>query len=215
MNSLRIAICGPDMQMNEWAKEQVGFLIHSFNDSISYINNPLAAIMEKTRKQDWSEQIDEMNLYTNVWRAIEQLRYEDEDILIASSCGIDCVALQAAWLAEQAVLLEQKSSLLGADGKAVLSREHVLFNKSGAILQTILNQAEQEAVEYWDFIYAVIPPASALLQHTNDVLAQYEDFLDSVPAFSKVIKLPNNKTAALDALQQEVTKWKTHIDLSS
>lgn len=216
MKSLRIALCGPNLEANERLKDKIGSLISPFQDSISYISHPLASLIEKTRSEEWKEKIDEMNLYSNVLRAIEQIRLEDEDVVISSSCGIDCVALQAAWLADQAVRIDQKTKLLGADGQILLSKDHVMFNKTGSILQAILNQAEEEAVEYWDFIYAPIASASLLTQHTqNDVLAQYEDFLSTVPAFSKVMRLPPNFTAALDFLEKEVDKWKTHIGLSS
>lgn len=215
MNSLRIAICGPNIETNEWLQNQIVELISPFNDSPKLLNHPIASVIQRTNKQDWIEELDEMNLYSNVWRALDQIRYKDEAIVVSPSCGIDNVALQAAWLAEQAVRIEQKSKLLGSDGNAIVSHDHVLFNKTGAILQTILNQAEQEAVEYWDFIYAVLPVSSALVQYTNDVLAQYEDFLTTVPAFAKVIRLPDNRTSALDALQQEVERWKTHSGSSS
>lgn len=216
MKHLRIALCGPNVETNEWLREQIGLLISPFNDSPQFMQHPLSALINRTKKVDWTKNIDEMNLYSNVWRALDQIRYEEEEVLISSSCGIDCVSLQAAWLAEQAMILEQKTKLLGVDGQQLVTHDHIKFNKSGAILQSILNQAEEEAMEFWDFIYAIIPASSSLIQHTsNDILAQYEDFLSSVPAFADVIRLPDNRTSALDALQQEVEKWKTQIGSSS
>lgn len=207
--TLRIAVCGPDIEKNEKVVEEIESILASFKQSIVQIKHSFKLLIDKTFKNEWP--IDELNLYSNVLRVLEQIKHEDADILVSSSSGIDNVCSQAAWLAEQAQRIEQGPKILGSDGNPVATREHIMFNKSGAILQTILNQAEQETIEFWDFVYAVVPNSSTLIQHTNDVLAQYEDFLTAVPAFAEVIRIPDDEVLASNALQQEVEKWTIQI----
>lgn len=206
--TLRIAVCGPDIEKNEAVIENIRSLILPFTNSINVLKHSLKSLVDYSEKNEW--QIDEMNLYSNVLRALDQVRNESFPVLLSPSCGIDNICSQAAWLAEQAARIEQRSKLLGADGNQIMTKEHVIFNRSGAILQTILNQTEYETIEFWHYVYAIVPNSSTLIQHTNDVLAQYEDFLTTVPAFAKVIRLPEDNS--LDALREEVTKWQTYLD---
>lgn len=210
MSKLRIAVCGPNQEDNEWLTNKIVDLISPFSKSFRLLENPLSELVREIQQVKWTSQIDETNLYSNVWRVLQQIKFDDSDVLISPNCGIDCVASQAAWLAQQAVALEQKGNLLGSDGKQIITIDHIMFNKSGATLQTILSQAEQEAVEFWNYIYAFLPSTSKLVQHTNDILAQYEDFLESAPAFAKVIRI--EKETASEFLKQEVDKWQKHLD---
>lgn len=212
--TLRIAFCGPYIETNQWLAEEVKKLIADFAEPV-VMRHPIEGLLEFTRSKEWAKDIDWLTLNTNVWRALEEIRYEGEEFLISPSCGIDNVATSAAWLAEQAKAMEMKGMLLGADGKQIIRQDHVIFNRTGSILQVLLNSAEEEAITYWDFIYAVLPVPSIPSPINDELLTQYHDFITSVPAFDKVEQLSANKTSALDALQQEVEKWKNHHNSSS
>lgn len=205
---LRIAFCGPHLDLNRDLAEEAKNLVASFADPF-VMRHPLEEIIEFTRDQEWAKDIDWLALNTNVWRSLVQIKYQNSDCVISPSCGIDNVAMSAAWLAKQAKIIQMKGTLLGADGQPMTTHDHVVLNRTGSILQSILNQAEEEAVEYWDFIYAVYPLTSSSNSIDAELLEQYQDFIQNVPAFDKVEGLPVNKTAALDFLQKEVEKWQS------
>lgn len=205
--TLRIAFCGPNLDINQWLCDETRKLVSSFVEP-DVMRHPLSEVLEFTRNQEWTLDPDWLTLNTNVWRALVQIQKQDHDCLISPTCGIDNVALSATWLAKQAKMIQMKGTLLGADGNPMATHDHVVLNRTGSILQAILNQAEEEAIEYWDFIYSVLPPSSAETSVDDELLEQYQDFIENVPAFDKIQNLPVNKLSALDFLQKEVDKWK-------
>lgn len=207
---LRIAFCGPNLEANRGLADKTRELISNFTDA-HIIRHPIEGLLEFTRSKEWAEDLDWVNLYSNVWRSLEEIRYQDEDCIISTSCGIDNVATAAAWLAEQAKQMEMKNMLLGADGKQIIGRDHAVFNRTGSILQVVLNQAEEEAITYWDFIYAVLPVPIAPTPVNDELLTQYQDFIENVPAFDNVQQLSPNRISAVDFLEKEVEKWKNHF----
>lgn len=211
--TLRIAFCGPNTKLNRVLTNETEKLLSQFEPVV--MRHPIEELLQFTRDEEWTNEIDWLTLNTNVWRQMTQIRLQNESVLISPSCGIDNVASSATWLAEQAKIIEKSSMLLASDGKQMVKKEHILFNRTGSILQVILNQAEQEAIEYWDFMYAVLPTVSKLETFNDEMLTQYQDFISSVPAFDKVELLPDNETAAVDVLQAEVDKWKNYHTLSS
>lgn len=211
--TIRISFCGPNTKLNRILVNETQKLLSEFEPVV--MRHPIEELLEFTRDEEWTNEIDWLTLNTNVWRQMAQIRYQNETVLISPSCGIDNVASTATWLAEQARLIEKSGSLLRSDGKQMIRKEHILFNRTGSILQVILNQAEQEAVEYWDFMYAVLPTVSKLETFNDEMLTQYQDFLSSVPAFDKVELLPDNEASAIDVLRTEVDKWKNYHNLSS
>lgn len=211
--TLRIAFCGPNIKLNQKLTNEARNLVSSFVEP-HIMRHPLEEVLEFTRDQDWVLDIDWLTLNTNVWRALTQIKLQEEDCVISPTCGVDSVATSAAWLAEQAKILQRKSSLLDAEGREIVTHDHAALNRTGSIVQVLLNQAEQESVEYWDFIYAILPVSSTLSNMNDELLTQYQDFITNVPAFDRIERLPDNESSALDFLQQEVEKWKnTHSSL--
>lgn len=212
--TLRIAFCGPNIKLNQRLSRETNDMISSFTEP-RLLNHPLEELLEFTRSKDWALDLDWLTLYINVWRALTQIKLQEEDCIISPTCGIDNVATSAAWLSEQAKIIKRKTTLLDAQGNEMVTQDHAVLNRTGSILQVILNQAEQESIEYWDFIYAVLPVSSTLSNTNDELLTQYQDFITTVPAFDRVQRLPDNESSALDFLQQEVEKWKNVHSSSS
>lgn len=204
--------------LNETLASHAKDLVYREELDFSPIPNPLAQLAQITGREEWEgTDLDWMNLWASTLRrmTIESLR--QQDVIISASWGIDQVAHQAAFLSDQ-VIRQQIGGLVGPDGKPIVAPEQTMAtNRTGGVLQVLVNSAEFEAVEVFDFTYSVIPVA--LTPDTNEtqaaVLAQYDDFLATVPAFQNVVRLPDNEEAALDALRIESEKWKQVLSSSS
>src|SRR4051812_27324350 len=185
-------------------------LLYDRPEDAAVINNPVAEVIEFTGKKDWENaDIDWMNVWATGLRQMALLQRADTPIVISPSCGIDQLAVQAAWLGDQ---MQANAQALEVVSQEMMLEREAVFNRSGSCLQVILNSAEEEVHDCWDFIYALLPVASGISVAPDAVLTQYADFLLSVPAFRDVQRLPDNETSALDVLAGEVEKWKTHLD---
>lgn len=215
MSKLAIAFCGPNIALNESLAIYSKDLI--YRESIDFIpvGNPLSQLGQITRRDEWSgADLDWMNLWACSLRRMTLESVRDQDVLISASHSLDQVAYQAMWLQNQ--MTRQASGLIGADGKPIMDPAQVMAaNRSGASLQIIMNSAEQEAAELFDYTYAILPvtlteemsPEEAVL------VAHYDDFITSVPAFqSSITRLPDNEDAAKDALSNEAAKWQKLIE---
>lgn len=212
MANLRIAFCGPNIAINENLAQQTYDLLHEDGDGLEIIpiGNPLLQLRQITRKTEWDKvEIDNMNLWAAVLRRMSLESVRDRAVLVTASCGIDQVAIQATWLAEQ--VEHQSSGIIGPNGKPIVSTDALMQqNRSGGVLQAIMNSTEQEVVEVYDFTYAMLPAiAPEADPNFASLLIQYNDFLTTVPAFKdSVTRLPNTEEAAKAVLQSEAEKWR-------
>lgn len=197
MAKLRIAFCGPNYEGKE---KLVNFARHLLNREFSVVLEP-SHVIGSLDSGDWAE------LHAVNWRILEELNLSNQEIVFSPSCGIDQVVNQAvrlAKLATKATAIALPESYRDVDVSGI--------NKTGSVLQVILNQTEQEVVDWWTHVYAVLPATSVLSVTQDDVLTQYDDFLKSVPAFSSVTRIPDDLTSAQDFLKKEAEVWMQHLD---
>jgi len=214
--SLRIAFCGPNHELNNNLVRHVKDLIGNEVVDVRVMPNPYQEAMEITKRENFVNiDMDWINLWIASFRRMVELGLEDEDLVISATCGIDQLVVQAAYL--QGKVEENNNGIVIADatGQNITGQEMALINRAGAVVQVILNQTEEEILEYWDYVYAVLPVALGVAKIPDAILMQYEDFLTDAPAFAGVQRLPDNEEAAMDALQQEVGKWKEKLRASS
>lgn len=200
MSPLRIAFCGPNRALNY---ELVQFVRYELRDIKPVILEHPAHEIADINDPDWS------NLWRSSLRNMAEAKNRQVPLVLSASCGIDEVVEQAVLLAEAAI---KKQSIALPDSYSQV--DVAGLNKIGSILQVILNQTEQEVVDWWTNVYAVLPTASKLSVAQDEVLTQYDDFLTSVPAFQDVQRLPDEPTSAKDLLKEEVENWKTYLGLS-
>lgn len=215
MSKLAIAICGPNMELNESLTGVIHDLLYSDTLEQSIMRHPMERIAAETGREEFDgHDIDWMNLWSSSCRRVELEGLKDKDVIISSSCGIDQLCYQAAWLGDQMEREKVGLSLVDASGNPIDSGNSIWINRSGSVLQVLLNSTEEEVFDYWDFIYAVLPVEVELSAAQAPLLVQYQDFLGSVPVFEDVIRLPDNLDAASDALKNEVEKWQTTLHAS-
>lgn len=212
---LRIAFCGPNVRLNQ---ELVDFvkndLLFGFQLDPVIIQNPVAEILDflKMKQDELSstmEYMDWVNLWSVNWRNLKEVRHRKEACVLSPSCGIDQLAVQAAWFADQTLMTKTLSL-----PNSYADMDVAGLNKTGSVLQVILNQTEQEVADWWTHVYAVLPVSSKLSITPSEVITQYDDFLTSAPAFDAVQRIPDNPTSAKDFLREEVDEWKSHLGLS-
>jgi len=212
--TLRIAFCGPNVPLNESLAIHSRDLIYREDLEFIPIGNPLHQVGQITRREDYmGSDLDWLNLWSSSMRRMTLENYRDQDVLISSSGGLDQVALQAAWLSEQ--MTQHQTGLVGPDGKPIQTVEQIMAtNRSGAVLQVVINSAEYEVMEIFDFSYCVIPAgiATDTPGEILAILAQYDDFLTDIPAFTNIVRLPDNEEAAKDALRNEAEKWRKKLE---
>ena len=212
--TLRIAFSGPNLPLNESLSRVVRDLMYSEDLDFYEVSHPMMKVVEST---GWDQEkfdghnIDWMNLWSVSIMRMNLERIREIDVVTSPSCGVDNVCLQATWLAEQVDRAQVGLSLVDPMGNPIASGETVWINRSGAILQTILNSTEEEFISFWDFVYAVLPVEVELSTATAPLLIQYRDFITTIPAFQGIIHLPDNLDAATDALKNEVGKWKEKL----
>lgn len=211
--SLKVAFCGPNMELNESLAKVVKDL--TYQESLEYVElaNPMRTIADITKRETFFEghEIDWMNLWSTSLRRMEIEGARNADVVTSASCGVDNVCMQAAWLGEQVEKAKTGLSLVDSKGEPMVGESGVWINRSGAVLQAIMNSAEEEVFEHWDFVYAVMPVAMEMSKIQEVLLYQYADFLKTVPAFQSITHLPDNLEAATDALKNEVDEWKSQL----
>lgn len=202
MKKLRIAFCGPNPTINH---ELVRFL----RNDLLLDRNP--TVLDNNLRQFLSDDnpdfLEWINLWSSTFRSLNRMKLNEELSVVSASCGIDEVVGQAAVLAEQ-MMYSQTLALPSSMGNLDASG----INKTGSILQVLLNQAEQEVADWWTFVYAVIPVSSKLSIAPSEIITQYDDFLSSVPVFSDVKRIPDNLTSAQDFLKKEAEEWKAYLN---
>lgn len=199
MEPLRIAFCGPDRALNYELLQFVRYELRDVKPVI--IEHPAHEVSEVSDK-DWS------NLWRVSLRNIAEIKNKNAEFVLSASCGIDEVVEQAVRLAE-ATLNNQSIALPNSYSGVDVSG----LNKIGSVLQVILNQTEQEVADWWTEIYAVLPAASKLSVSQDEILTQYDDFLNSVPAFQSVKRITDEPTSAKEYLKEEVENWKKLLGL--
>jgi hypothetical protein len=206
--TLRIAFCGPNPMLNDNLVRHVNDLLSNDVVEAQQLPNVFQETMERLHIDNLQEiDLDWVNLWISVQRRMDEHKYRDTDLVLSATCGLDQLIIQATYLQDQVERASSGLVIADATGQES-SLDASLVNRTGSILQVLLNQTEEEVVEYWDFVYAVVPAALGVSLTPDALLVQYEDFLTTVPAFASVEKLPDNEDAAKDALDQEVTKWK-------
>lgn len=214
--TLRIAFCGPNIEVCDRLSREAKDFIYSDVIELEELGNPMKEVLERAKKERFNtNDLDWLNMWATAVRRMDIEGAREVQAVISSSCGIDQVALQATWLTEQMNFIQNQLVITDATGQGQMSEADAMVNRSGAIVQVLLNSAEEETVEFWDFVYAVMPAASKLSKTPSEIVFQYSDFLGSVPAFSGVTRLPDNFEAAVDALKNEVPKWKAKLLASS
>lgn len=212
--TLRIAFCGPNLQLNEALSHVVKDLVYEENLEFIDLVHPMLRVTELTKRDPgyWADHnIDWMNMWSESIRRMDMEGAREIDVVLSASCGIEQVCLQATWMGEQVEAQKRQSSLLGPSGENILGDAGVWINRSGSVLQALLNSSEEEVHEYWDFVYAVLPAEAEIDDKMLPLLMQYRDFLASVPSYQVVIRLPENQDAATDALKIEAEKWKAKL----
>jgi hypothetical protein len=185
-----------------------------YNEDLSFaeIEHPMVKVMEMTGREKFEKNdLDWMNMWSISIKRMMIEGAQESDVVVSSSCGVDNVCLQAAWLAEQVDRSQGSMSLVDAEGNPLLGEEGIMINRSGSVLQAIMNSAEEEVFEMWDFVYAVVPVEVELSAIPAPIMAQYQDFLGKVPVFKDIMHLPDNPYAAADALREESVKWKKEL----
>lgn len=168
-------------------------------------------VCDRTAKTDWDgPDIDWINLLSVSERMIRMIGERDKDIVLSASCGIDQLSIHGTWVAHQLQQIQQ----LALPTDVIGEREQYLI-RSGGILQALLNIAEYEVTEYWDFVYAILPVTVGISITPDSTLGKYNEFLSVVPAFRKVIRLPDNEVSAIDVLDGEYNKWIQKLNSSS
>lgn len=214
--TLRIAFCGPNLELNRKLALAVKDLIYEENLDFEEVPNPLEHVARTTGRDRFEgHDMDWANLWgTSIRRMM--LENTTADVVISATCGIDQLAYEAAWLAQQMAESQSALALVDAKGQPIAGEQAVWINRSGAVVQVILNSTEEEVFEYWDFVYSVLPVVSASSPSIDALVFQYKDFLDTAPAFQQRVKgLPDNEEAAMDALRAEVATWRQKIASSS
>ena len=208
MSKLRIAFCGPNVELNDKLMRHAKDLIENEVVEINVLPNPFPEVMETMRMDSLKDiDVDWITLLVNTYRRMLEIGAREDDLVFSASCGIDQLVVQATYLQDR---MERSSSgLLIADatGQEAAPAEMAMINRTGAVLQVLLNQTEEEVAEYWDFVYAVLPVVIGVNKTPEAILMQYEDFLTSVPAFTGIGRLPDNETSAMDLLEKETAKW--------
>jgi len=211
LTGLKITFCGPNFELNDRLAHEVKELVYGSSMDIVVMQNAVRDVVEITKRPEFTgDDLDWINLWAACLRRMQLEGLGDTQVVVSTSCGVDQVALQAAWLAEQMGHRQNELVVADATGQNIYAEGQAMMNRSGAVLQVLLNSAEEEAVECWDFIYAVMPVIPP--PNPNDAVAQYFDFLNTVPAFGGIVKLPDNEEAAKDALKNEVVKWKAKLN---
>jgi len=209
--TLRITFLGPNTELNDKLVAHVKDLIGNEVVETTVLPNTIRDVIEVTKKDDWSGyDIDWLNLWAASYRGILQQGARDNDLVVSSSCSIDQVVMQASWLADQESHLENSILIANMAGE-VNSPDDAMVHRCGSVLQVLLNQAEEDAAEYWDFMYAVLPVDIEVSSASNLVLTQYNEFLKMVPVFASIPRLPDNEMSAMDALTEEVELWKAKL----
>ena len=209
---LKIGFCGPNPELNDRLARHVKDLIGNEVVDVIMLPNPYQEVMEIVRNENFQNiDIDWVNLWIATYRRMVEVGAREGDLVLSTTCGLDQVVIQAAYLQSQVERGSHELLIADATGQTRTSAEMALLNRSGSVLQVLLNQAEEEMAEYWDFVYAVLPVALGVASTPDAILVQYEDFLTSVPVFSMIDRLPDNEEAAQDALSQEATKWKEKL----
>lgn len=212
----RIAFCGPNMSLNESLTQKTVDFLYEEGVDIVTLPNPVQHCMDLTGRERFeSHDIDWMNLWGASMRRMMIEGSKEAKVLLSASCGIDEVCMQATWLGEQIEAQNGAMTLVDAKGTPLVGNDGVMVNRSGAVLQSILNSTEEEVSIWWDFIYAVLPVTMEASSTPDIILTQYRDFLASVPVLQDVVRLPDNEEAAVDALKNEVERWKEKQDSSS
>lgn len=209
--TLRIAFCGPNGTLNESLSEVVRDMLYDPDKEVVELTHPVMRLTEITQwePEHWAgHNLDWMNLWASSLRRMELEAAREVDVVLSSSCGVDQVCLQAAWLGEQSQAQATAPSLLGPDGSAIIGQDGVWINRSQAVFQAMLNSSEEELYEWWDFVYAVLPLEAELDAPLLPLLIQYRNFLSGIPIYQDIIMLPEHQDAATDALRNEVDKWK-------
>lgn len=214
--TLRVAFCGPNMELCDGLAYEAKELIYGESMDVVLLPNPLREVLDLTHRTKFEgHDLDWMNLWTTSFRRVMMEGSSGSQVVVSGSCGLDQLAIQATWLGEQMNAYQSGLVIADATGQVHQPGEvEAMVNRSGAVVQVLLNSSEEEVVGYWDFVYAVMPASSGLSGAPNEVISQYSDFLASVPAFAGIVRLPDNKEAAVDALTNEVAKWKVKLNSS-
>lgn len=214
--TLRITFCGTNFQLCDRLARETREMLYGAASDVIELTSPIKEVMDRTRRERFDRhELDWFNMWAMAIHRMDMDQARESEVVISSSCGIDQLALQATWLTEQMEAEQTNLVITDATGQVGFSENQAYVNRSGSVVQVLLNSAEEELAEYWDFAYSVMPVAAKMSTTPSAVVFQYSDFLSEVPAFSGVKSLPDNFDAAVDALKNEVPLWKAKLVASS
>jgi len=204
---MRIALCGPRGPEKEELFDHLRTLrkFYIVDDPKRYLSKLDASSMISFEEggQDW------LNLWTAITRRIEVIRASQvigmeavtEADILTDTWALDDLMLQSTWLSYQMEMIQNTPQLVDPSGNLLMAQKQALANRSGAIVQTLLNQAEEEIMDVYDYVYMKLP------FKMDPLVEQYVDFTKSVPAFQRVIEIPQLMNEAKDFLTKESKKW--------
>lgn len=162
--------------------------------------------------------------YSNLWAAALRIVAAREvgGAMVSASCAIDEVGVQGVGYARLKQEMEHLNSLVpaleGPNGQPILTPEvakrTVEVNSSSSIMTVLFQQAVEEAATFWDYMYfcrfAGDEEVDGLGSGSGEVVDAQIDYAlkaTRVPAFSKVVDLPADESAALAIFEAERERW--------